>query len=46
MRWILRPARLVLAHYNLRERNAALHETDERLIQHLRRHGDWLRMAR
>jgi 3-hydroxyacyl-[acyl-carrier-protein] dehydratase len=31
-------ARLVLAHYNLRERNPALQETDERLVQHLRRH--------
>jgi len=31
-------ARLVLAHYNLRERNPALHEVDERLVRHLRQH--------
>ena len=29
-------ARLVLAHYNLRDRNPALQETDERLVRHLR----------
>ena len=39
-------ARLVLAHYNLQERNPALQETDERLIQQLRRHGEWLRGVR
>jgi 3-hydroxyacyl-[acyl-carrier-protein] dehydratase len=30
-------ARLVLAHYNLRDRSPALQETDERLVRHLRR---------
>jgi 3-hydroxyacyl-[acyl-carrier-protein] dehydratase len=29
-------ARLTLAHYNLRDRDAALRETDERLVRHLR----------
>ncbi len=29
-------ARIVLAHYNLRDRNPACQETDERLIKHLR----------
>lgn len=30
-------ARITLAHYNLRDRNPALHDTDEQIIQHLRR---------
>lgn len=29
-------ARLTLAHYNLRDRDAALRETDERLVRHFR----------
>jgi 3-hydroxyacyl-[acyl-carrier-protein] dehydratase len=29
-------ARFILAHYNLRDRNPALHATDERLVQHFR----------
>jgi 3-hydroxyacyl-[acyl-carrier-protein] dehydratase len=33
-------ARLTLAHYNLRDRDAALRETDERLVRHFRElHG-------
>jgi len=35
-------ARIVLAHYNLRERNPTLEQADERLIRHLRSHGEWL----
>jgi len=37
-------ARLILAHYNLRERTPSLQETDERLVAHLRRHAALLRM--
>jgi 3-hydroxyacyl-[acyl-carrier-protein] dehydratase len=35
-------ARLVLAQYNLRERNAALAGVDEHLIRQLRQRGEWL----
>lgn len=35
-------ARLTLARYNLRDRNVAWHERDQRVIEQLRRQGDWL----
>src|SRR5579872_1677136 len=35
-------ARLVLAHYNLRDRNPAWHDADARLVHHLRRMGEVL----
>jgi 3-hydroxyacyl-[acyl-carrier-protein] dehydratase len=35
-------ARLVLAHYNLRDRNPAMRETDEQLVRHLRRQWELL----
>ena len=36
-------ARLTLARYNLRDRNPALGATDERIVEHLRRHALLLR---
>ena|SRR5579859_8122069 len=38
-------ARLTLAHYNLRDRNAALRESDERLVRHFRELCTQLRMT-
>lgn len=38
-------ARLTLAHYNLRDRNAALRETDERLVKHFRELSAQLRLT-
>jgi hypothetical protein len=37
-------ARLMLAHYNLRDRNPAWHDADTRLVQHLRHLGEVLRL--
>lgn len=38
-------ARLTLAHYNLRDRNAALRESDERLVRHFRELCTQLRLT-
>jgi 3-hydroxyacyl-[acyl-carrier-protein] dehydratase len=38
-------ARLTLAHYNLRDRDAALRDTDERLVRHLRELYTQLRLT-
>jgi 3-hydroxyacyl-[acyl-carrier-protein] dehydratase len=38
-------ARVVLANYNLRDRDPALRATDERIVRHLRELGDVLRLS-